>query len=92
MIHGQELKGKYIKIDFYSKRDVYLGKKYIEVSDIGKDEKQPIEIFFKLQDVSYYKVSVADKPEEGEIEILPKDLTKPEIILGTAIAFLIFWG
>lgn len=71
---------------------MYLGKKYIEVSEIEKEKKQPIEIFFKLHDVGYYKVSVADKPEEGEIEILPKEWTRPEIILATAITFLIFWG
>lgn len=92
MTHGQELKGKYLKFDFYSKRDVFLGKKYIEINEIESNGKQSIEMFFKLHDVSYYKVSVADKKGEGEIEILPKDLTKPEIILATAITFLIFWG
>ncbi len=63
MIHGKELSGKYLRFDFYSKRDVYLGKDYIEISQLEKDERQPIEIFFKLQNVSYYKVSVVDKPE-----------------------------
>lgn len=92
MILGEELIGKYLKFEFYSKNDVYLGKKYIEVGKIEKDKKQPIEIFFKLQDVSYYKVTVVDKPEQVEIEILPKDWTRPEIVLATAIAFLVFWG
>ncbi len=69
-----------------------MGKKYIEITQNDKDEKQPFEMFFKLNDVSYYKTSITDKVDEGEIELLPKDLTKPEIILGTALAFLFFWG
>lgn len=49
-------------------------------------------MFFKLQNVGYYKTSIADQIEEGEIEILPREWTKPEIILATAFTFLIFWG
>lgn len=88
----EELSGKYIRFDFYSKRDVYLGKKYIQINELEKGETQAFEIFFKLQDVNYYKVSITNEKEEGEIEILPKDWTRPEIILATALTFLIFWG
>ena len=88
----EELSGKYIRFDFYSKRDVYLGKKYIQINQLEKDGTQAFEIFFKLQDVNYYKVSITNEKEEGEIEILPKDWTRPEIILATALTFLIFWG
>ena len=49
-------------------------------------------ILFKLEDVSYYTVSVLDeKPETEEIEILPEGWTTSEIILATAITLLIFW-
>jgi hypothetical protein len=52
----------------------------------------PIEIYFKLRDVSYYTIAtVNEKDKSGEIDLIPKDLTKPEVLVGTAIAMLIFW-
>lgn len=88
----ENLNGKYIKIDFYSKRDVYLGKKYVEVNELEENGTLNFEVLFKLQDVEYYRVSITDEKEDGgEIEIIPKELTRPEIIVATALAFLIFW-
>lgn len=88
----EDLNGKFIRIDFYSKRDNFLGKKYIEVSDLGENETKPIEVFFKLEEVASYEVVIADEKEPGEeIELIPKDLTRPEVILTTAILMLMFW-
>ncbi len=81
---------KYIKFDFYSERNVKLGSKYIEIDKAKVD--MPIEIYFKLRDVSYYTITtVNEKDKAGEIDLIPKDLTKPEVLVGTAIAMLIFW-
>lgn len=81
---------KYIKFDFYSERNVKLGSKYIEVDKTKGD--MPIEIYFKLRDVSYYTIAtVNEKDKSGEIDLIPKDLTKPEVLVGTAIVMLIFW-
>lgn len=89
----EELQGKYIKVELYSKRDVLVGKSYIEIQNSQKDEVQPFELFFKAQDVAYYKMEVVNEKEPGdELEILSKEMTKPEIILATAMMFLIFWG
>lgn len=89
----EELQGKYVKVELYSKRDVLVGKSYIEIQNSQKDEVQPFELFFKAQDVAYYKMEVVNEKEPGdELEILSKEMTKPEIILATAMMFLIFWG
>lgn len=89
---ANDISGKYIKINFYSARDVLLGKKYIQINSLKKDETQAIELFFKLQDVNYYEVSIVNQKEPGdEIEFIPKDFTKPEIILATVVTLLIFW-
>ena len=32
--NGEDLNGKYVEIDLYSKRDVYLGRKYIQLNDL----------------------------------------------------------
>ena len=90
---SEDLSGKYIKFEFYSKRNVYLGKKYIQIEQFNENGMQPFELFFKLQNVSDYNVSITDEKEEGEleIEILPKDMTKQEIIAATVITWLMFW-
>lgn len=86
------LTGKYVRIDFYSKRDVLLGKKYIEIGTTQNNGTQDFNIYFELQDVASYSISIVDNKEEGEIKLLPEDLTKTEIIVLTAITLLIFWG
>lgn len=84
------IKEKYIKFDFYSERDNNLGSKYIEIDKAKKD--MPIEFYFKLKDVSYYTITTTnEKASSGEIELIPKDLTKPEVLLGVVVAMLIFW-
>ena len=81
---------KYVKLDFYSKRDVNLGSKYIEVDN--SKEQIPFEVYFKLNDVSYYTVSLVNEKEKStEIEFIPKDLNRSDIVIATIIAMLIFW-
>lgn len=86
-----ELNNKFIKIDFYSERDVFLGKKYVALEDIQPNETKSFEVFFKLEDVEYYSMSIVDQREEGEIELIPEEFTKPEIILLTIFTMLILW-
>lgn len=85
--------GKYLKIELYSKRDILVGKGYIEIQDLQREESQPFELLFRAKDVASYKVETVKEKEDGpELEIIPKDLTKPEIVLGTIMTFLIFWA
>lgn len=83
------INGKYVRIDFYSERDVLMGTKYIDISTLGMNQVQNIEMYFKLENVSYYEVSIADEKTEPEIELLPNDLTKSEVILATFMVLLI---
>ena len=86
----EELNGKYVRIDFYSKRDVFLGRRYIEVKDLAQNGTMSFEVFFKLKEVGSYEVVIADKKEPAdEIEWVPKDWTKGEIIAATIITLLI---
>lgn len=89
---AEDISGKYVRIDFYSPRDVLLGKKYIQIDTLQKDQTQNFEAFFKLEDVNYYQVKITDQKEPGdEIEFIPKDWNKPEVIMVTIITLLIFW-
>lgn len=80
---------QYVKIDLFSKRGTFLGKKYIQLQKA--QSKQDFSIYFELHDVESYQISLVDEKEEGELELIPKELTKPEIILATIVTMLIFW-
>lgn len=86
------LTGKYLKIELYSERDNYLGQKYIPIETTEVKPTQDFSIYFELQDVKSYNVSIVDQKEGGEIDLLPEDLTRPEILLVTAFTLLMFWG
>lgn len=88
----EELSGKYLEVDFYSERDVYLGRKIININQLQANETQNFEILFKLEDVEYYSVSIVDeRPEGEEIEILPDGWTTTDVVVATVITMLIFW-
>ena len=88
----EDLSGKYLEVDFYSERDVYLGRKIININQLQANETQNFEILFKLEDVEYYSVSIVDeRPEGEEIEILPDGWTTTDVVVATVITMLIFW-
>ena len=71
-----KITNKYIRIDLYSERDVFLGSRYIDISDIKENEVRNLEIYFKAQDVDYYEIKLVDEKEQGELPELLKDLTR----------------
>lgn len=89
----EDLNGKFIKIDIYSEREVFLGSKYYEIQNLEKDQTQPFELYFKAQYAKYYDVSIVNEKEEGElfdnIEFLAKDLNKSEILMATLITLIL---
>ena len=83
-------KGKYLKFDFFTERNVNMGSKYIEL-DKSKTEI-PFEAFFKLNNVSYYKVSFAnEKPSQSglDLDFLKRDLTDQEIFWTAFIGLML---
>ena len=86
-----KITNKYLKIDLYSERDIFLGSKYIEVENMRDDETRDFEVYFKVQDVDYYEMSFTDEKVEGELPEMLKDLTKEQVLWGTFLTFLIFW-
>ena len=85
------LTGKYVRIDFYSKRDVFLGKRYIEINTTEATTEQDFSIYFELEGVTEYEISIADEKEEGEIDLLPGEWSTQEIVITTILTLLIFW-
>lgn len=81
----------YLRIDLYSERDVLLGSQYVDISSLRDDETRNFEVYFKVQDVEYYKMNFTDEKVEGELPVMLQDLTKEQVIWGTFLTFLIFW-
>ena len=85
----KSIEQKYLKVELFTDRNISMGKKYVEID--RTNEEMPIEILFKLNNVTHYKVSLVNEKEPvEEIKILPKELTKGEIVLGTALAIILF--
>lgn len=84
------LTGKYLRIDYYSKRNILVGTKYIAIEITENNKKQNFNTYFELQEVTSYEISIVDEKEEGEIELITTELTKPEIVMLTVIAMLWF--
>lgn len=87
----KNITNKYIEVELYSKRNILMGRRYIDIEN--KLEDQPFEVLFRAKNVEYYKMNLVDNKQEGpELEIISKEMTRPEILVLTAITFLIFWG
>ena len=85
------LTGKYVRIDFYSKRDNIVGTKYITIETTENLTSQDFTIYFELQDVTSYEISIVDKKEVEEIEFIPEEWSKAEILTATLLTLMIFW-
>ena len=84
---NEDISNKYLEIDFYSKRDVLLGRTYVQINNLNQDATQDIELHFKLQNVDYYTASITDEKIEPEnIELIKDDMTRVAVVLGVALA------
>ncbi len=82
---------KYARFDIYSNRDNIIGTRYIDISDLKENEEKEVKIYARLNDASYYEVSFTDEKTVQELEILPTDMTRGEIIVATVFTMLILW-
>lgn len=85
-----EIDGKYLRIDIYSERNMLLGTRYIDLEKATS--LQEFKVFYELEDSTSYEISIVNEKTDQELKIIPDEWTKPEIVLATALTFLIFWG
>lgn len=63
-LNGEELSGKYLKIDLYSEMGNILGTQYIEIGKVEEDQTKNIETYFQITDIKSYEISIVE--EMGE--------------------------
>lgn len=85
-----KIQGKYLKIDIYSPRDVKLGTKYIDISNVNPGETDSFEVYYKLQDTSYYNISIVNEMEKvDDTPFLSQDLPNKDILCLTFLTTLL---
>lgn len=86
-----DISGKYLEIKFYSERDVFLGKSYIQINNLKGTNTQDIELYFKLQEVNYYTVNIVEekmKDNTEKIEIIHDDVTRAAVLVGLILGII----
>lgn len=83
---GQDLTGKYIKLDFYSERDVLLGTKYIIVDNNQAKKGQEFDIMFNYEGVKTFKAEVTDEFSGQEWDLFSDPKRNKIYMLGALLA------
>lgn len=83
------LTGKYVKITLYSKRDNEVGKKYVPIETTDVNKTQDFSLYFEKQDVTAYDISIVNEKEGGELELIPKEMTKAQIFVATLFTIML---
>lgn len=82
----------YVKIDFYTKREVCMGTKYVEINHLMQNETQDFRMGFQYQDIDYAIVSTVDEIPQNVPEEAFKSDNLGGIMLITTVIFLCFFG
>lgn len=61
--NDEELNGKYIKFEFYTKNDVNIGNEYVEIGTLKAEETKTYESKFKYPNVERFIVKITDSRE-----------------------------
>ena len=82
------LTGKYVRIDFYSKRDNKVGTKYIPIETTQATKTQEFNTYFELNEVTSYEVSIVEEKTVDEINFIEKEWTKAQIFTVTLFTMM----
>lgn len=85
----EDINGKYIKADIYNSKNELLGTKYLELSEINKEETKKFAVFFKKDSVDHCEISIVDEKDKNTEKLfegifLSEDL-KTHIIISTLV-------
>lgn len=88
---GSDIEKTYIKIDLYSKRDVLLGTKYVEVDNLKQNETRDFRMGFKFTDVDYCKIQTVNEIPETVTEEQLQSTELRFAVLLTTVIFLCYF-
>lgn len=79
-VSGEDLTGKFLKIDLYSKTGVNLGTQYIELGTIRENQIKDYETYFKISGVKSYEISVVEEKGQSSEGFMDTALSSLAII------------
>ena len=94
---SKNLTNKYIKVQLYTTRNVEIGRKYIHITDLEREESKPFEVYFKMQNIEKYKISLISEKEKIEEDAKPsqieeitntEDMSDAKVFIRVAIAMI----
>ena len=88
---NESLTGKYVEIDFYSKRDNVVARKYIPIETTDVKTTQEFSTYFEAEDVTSYSIAIVNEKEYEELNIIPDELKNTDILVLTFLTMLIVW-
>lgn len=62
------LEGKYIKVQIYSKKGNHLATKYLKIENTVIDEAKKFAVYFTADNVGYYTVDIVENAEKEQEE------------------------
>ena len=85
------ISGKYLKIDLYAESGNILVTKYLDIGNLGVNQKKNFETYFKIQDVKSYDVSIVDEKVESttDVNFMTEDMTQLRVIM--LLTYMIFF-
>lgn len=89
--NNQEIEKTYIKIDLYTKRDVYMGSKYIELANLKQAETREFRIGFQYTDIDYARITLVNEvPEQVPEEFFISNELRGIFLLKTVLFLCVF--
>ena len=92
----EDIKGKYLKLECYSKHDTLMGTKYIKIEEINTEEPKNIEIRFNYSKVERAIIDIVEEKQVEEENVKEEDkISDEEMGLAAIIAsgiLLFFFG
>ena len=61
---ADNLNGKYLKVDIFSKREELIGTKYLKLDNLKLNEPNRFAVYFSAQNIKKYSVDILDYSEE----------------------------
>src|SRR5574344_589562 len=93
---SENINNKYLKFDCYTKRNVNVGTKYVEINNLASGEIQDFQIKYNYNQVDHIITSIVDKKDVSDTKLLDfslDDFTKdPNNKFVWLAALLLIWG
>ena len=85
---NESLTGKYVELDFYSKRDNVVARKYIPIETTDVNTTQKFSTYFEAEDVTSYSIAIVNEKEQGELSTELEDWERIAIYIGLFLGII----